>query len=73
MKINKETLIRDSEKLRVIESMIFAGYEVDKRMLLTICGYTTEKENIDGTLEGPTPSNLEFEILKGEGRIKNGN
>ena len=42
MKINKETLIRDSEKLRVIESMIFAGYEVDKKMLLTICGYTSE-------------------------------
>ena len=66
MKINKEALIRDSEKLRVIESLIFAGYEVDKRMLLTICGYTTEKENIDGTLEGLTPSDLAFEILKGE-------
>jgi len=50
MKINKETLIRDSEKLRVIESMIFAGYEVDKKMLLTICGYTSEDlaKNIEG-------------------------
>lgn len=48
MKIDKEALIRDSEKLRVIESLIFAGYEVDKRMLLTICGYTTERENIEG-------------------------
>ena len=69
MKIDKreyEELVRDSEKLRVIESLIFAGYEVDKRMLLTICGYTTEKENIDGTLEGLTPSDLAFEILKGE-------
>jgi len=66
VKINKEALIRDSEKLRVIESLIFAGYEVDKRMLLTIYGYTTEKENIDGTLEGLTPSDLAFEILKGE-------
>lgn len=51
MKIDKreyEELVRDSEKLRVIESLIQSGRPVSEKTIMVICGYTTERGNIEG-------------------------
>lgn len=72
MKIDKreyEELVRDSEKLRVIESLIQSGRSISEKTIMMICGYTTERENIDGTFEGFTTQDIAAEILK---EIENG-